>query len=107
MRLFITKQSCNRLVVAGSIADEDALALDEVGDDCDARVDLEHDLEDEERFLRAISDCDSWDGTKDELLSVFRADRALFQEAKNSNEQFYFKRAVLAIEYLEIHADHD
>ena len=96
MRLFITKQSCGRLVVAGSISDEEVKLWDE----CDNSDDVLS-IEIDNQFVKSSIDCDYWDGTAEELLNQFANDTVRWDEYKNSNEKFRYDRALLAIHYLE------
>lgn len=104
MRLFITKQSCNMLRVAGSIPDHDALSMDEC-EDTESRDEILVDIEQENGLLRSIYDCDHWDGTAEELQRDFEEDMARYADPRDSTELFRAKRATLAVQHLKLYCE--
>lgn len=98
MRLFITKQNCNRGgVVSGAIPLHEAKLMDASDNEMLSGV-----LELDYGLTTHVNDCDWWDGTREELIDQFQCELD-FLRAKgvhNSNELFRQRRALNALEWL-------
>lgn len=103
MRLFIRKQNCVWSgQPAGFIPDDAAASLDRVSDAC-ALDALQIMMQDDYKLTAYISDCDSWDGTREDLIEEFEGE-IKYLKAKgihNANDLFRLNRAKAAIKWLE------